>query len=425
MSDQDNTQTSSSKLAPHHNIFMANLESSPTKDRNTSSQNASSSRVIESLHDQIDMLTKTNLQLTTQSQNLLSKLELAQSKESKLLENLNLLKNENENLNSIFERKNKKLKELEKDYSELSNRYNEQKEKMDQLSKLAKNSSAIEQSCSEKLQNMEVNYNSLLESQNLYRDHYFDEISKLNEKIGLLELELSNQNLNYGSDTSSNSDIELNLNKFNDSVKDLKSLETEKDSKLSKIITYSLDELNLQSWLNLYQTNENLISTFAEKMDLKDVLKRNDEKISNKGAVVQTLKKNVQTQVESNNADALTNNNAQDMLPIKMVKLRKTPNTNDSSSNGNSSNNKRRSFYTASPLLSSGSIPKSASPVLPGVKRTASVRKPSSSGSKTNVTHNNDPSTSPTISVPPGVTRTVSSTHKKKRNSMVVHGAQS
>nr|4LL7_A Chain A, SWI5-dependent HO expression protein 3 [Saccharomyces cerevisiae S288C]4LL7_B Chain B, SWI5-dependent HO expression protein 3 [Saccharomyces cerevisiae S288C]4LL7_C Chain C, SWI5-dependent HO expression protein 3 [Saccharomyces cerevisiae S288C]4LL7_D Chain D, SWI5-dependent HO expression protein 3 [Saccharomyces cerevisiae S288C]4LL7_E Chain E, SWI5-dependent HO expression protein 3 [Saccharomyces cerevisiae S288C]4LL7_F Chain F, SWI5-dependent HO expression protein 3 [Saccharomyc len=96
-----------------------------------------SSRVIESLHDQIDMLTKTNLQLTTQSQNLLSKLELAQSKESKLLENLNLLKNENENLNSIFERKNKKLKELEKDYSELSNRYNEQKEKMDQLSKLA------------------------------------------------------------------------------------------------------------------------------------------------------------------------------------------------------------------------------------------------------------------------------------------------
>ncbi|CAI6394060.1 BFH_HP2_G0003040.mRNA.1.CDS.1 [Saccharomyces cerevisiae] len=425
MSDQDNTQTSSSKLAPHHNIFMANLESSPTKDRNTSSQNASSSRVIESLHDQIDMLTKTNLQLTTQSQNLLSKLELAQSKESKLLENLNLLKNENENLNSIFERKNKKLKELEKDYSELSNRYNEQKEKMDQLSKLAKNCSAIEQSCSEKLQNMEVNYNSLLESQNLYRDHYSDEISKLNEKIGLLELELSNQNLNYGSDTSSNSEIELNLNKFNDSVKDLKSLETEKDSKLSKIITHSLDELNLQSWLNLYQTNENLISTFAEKMDLKDVLKRNDEKISNKGAVVQTLKKNVQTQVESNNADALSSNNAQDMLPIKMVKLRKTPNTNDSSSNGNSSNNKRRSFYTASPLLSSGSIPKSASPVLPGVKRTASARKPSSSSSKTNVTHNNDPSTSPTISVPPGVTRTVSSTHKKKRNSMVVHGAQS
>lgn len=206
----------------------------------------------------------------------------------------------------------------------------------------------------------------------------------------------------------------MNLNKFNDSVKDLKSLETEKDSKLSKIITHSLDELNLQSWLNLYQTNENLISTFAEKMDLKDVLKRNDEKISNKGAVVQTLKKNVQTQVESNNADALSSNNAQDMLPIKMVKLRKTPNTNDSSSNGNSSNNKRRSFYTASPLLSSGSIPKSASPVLPGVKRTASVRKPSSSSSKTNVTHNNDPSTSPTISVPPGVTRTVSPLIRKR-----------
>lgn len=241
----------------------------------------------------------------------------------------------------------------------------------------------------------------------------------------MLELELSLVLNLIGSDTSSNSDIELNLNKFNDSVKDLKSLETEKDSKLSKIITHSLDELNLQSWLNLYQTNENLISTFAEKMDLKDENFSLLEKISNKGAVVQTLKKNVQTQVESNNADALSSNNAQDMLPIKMVKLRKTPNTNDSSSNGNSSMLFSSSKYTASPLLSSGSIPKSASPVLPGVKRTASVRKPSSSSSKTNVTHNNDPSTSPTISVPPGVTRTVSSTLFFFPLSMVVHGAQS
>lgn len=172
MSDQDNTQTSSSKLAPHHNIFMANLESSPTKDRNTSSQNASSSRVIESLHDQIDMLTKTNLQLTTHRVLNKSKLELAQSKESKLdLLNL-LLKNENENLNSYKLSFLFFVKELEKDYSELSNRYNEQKEKMDQLSKLAKNSSAIEQSCSLFNVLLEVNYNSLLESQNLYRDHY-------------------------------------------------------------------------------------------------------------------------------------------------------------------------------------------------------------------------------------------------------------
>ncbi|CAI7149595.1 CPS_collapsed_G0003330.mRNA.1.CDS.1 [Saccharomyces cerevisiae] len=77
---------------------------------------------------------------------------------------------------------------------------------------------------------MEVNYNSLLESQNLYRDQYSDEISKLNEKIGLLELELSNQNLNY--------DIELNLNKIQDSVKRFEISETEKDSKLSKIITH-------------------------------------------------------------------------------------------------------------------------------------------------------------------------------------------
>ncbi|CAI4055524.1 hypothetical protein SKDZ_02G2380 [Saccharomyces kudriavzevii ZP591] len=429
MSGQDNVPASPSKLAPHHNIFMANLESSPTKDRSTSTQNTfnqnvSSSKVIESLHDQIDMLTKANLQLTRQSQNLLGKLELAQSKESKLLENLNLLKNENENFNSIFERKNKKLKELEKDFSELSSNYNEQKEKMAELNKVARDSSAIENSCSEKLQNMEVNYNSLLESQNFYRDHYSDEISKLNEKISFLELELSNQNFNYGSDASSNSDMEFNLNKFNDSVKDLKSMEAEKDSKLSKIISDSLNELNLQNWLNLYETSEDLISTFAEKMDLSEVLEKNDDKMADKDAVLISLRKNAQTQIESNNANILNNSNASDMLPIKMVKLRKTSNVNDSSANGSSSNNKRRSFYTASPLLSSGSVPKSASPVLPGVKRTASVRKPSSSSGK-NVTHNHDPSTSLTASVPPGVTRTVSSAHKKKRNSMVMHGNQS
>ncbi|CAI4058846.1 hypothetical protein N7582_001217 [Saccharomyces uvarum] len=424
MSDQDSALASPSKLAPHHNIFMASLESSPTKDRNGSSQNATSSKVIESLHDQIDMLTKANLQLTTQSQNLLSKLELAQSKESKLLENLNLLKNENENLSSIFERKNKKLKEVEKNFSDLSTDYNVQKEKLAELNKVMENSSVMEKTSSEKLQNLEVNYDSLLESQNFYKDHYSNEISKLNEKISFLELELSNQNLNFGSDASSNSDMEINLTKFSDSVNDLKAMETEKNSKLSKIIGQTLNELNLENWLSLYETNENLISSFAEKMDLNDILEKNDDKRNNKDTVLQNLKKNVQTQIESNNANNMNNGNESDILPIKMVKLRKTPNPNDPSSNSSNSNNKRRSFYTASPLLSSGSAPKSSSPVLPGVKRTASVRKPSTGNNKSNVMYNNDASTTSTIPAPPGATRSSSSTHKKKRNSVVVHGNQ-
>ncbi|CAI1919219.1 hypothetical protein SEUBUCD646_0D03400 [Saccharomyces eubayanus] len=424
MSDQDSAPASPSKLAPHHNIFMASLESSPTKDRNGSSQNAPSSKVIESLHDQIDMLTKANLQLTTQSQNLLSKLELAQSKESKLLENLNLLKNENENLSLIFERKNKKLKEVEKNFSDLSNDYNVQKEKLTELNKVMENSSVMEKTSSEKLQNLEVHYDSLLESQNFYKDHYSNEISKLNEKISFLELELSNQNLNFGSDASSNSDIELNLAKFNGSVNDLKAMETEKDSKLSKIIGQTLNELNLENWLSLYETNESLISSFAEKMDLNDVLEKNDDKRNNKDTVLQNLKKNVQTQIESSNANNMDNGNESDILPIKMVKLRKTPNPNDPSSNSSNSSNKRRSFYTASPLLSSGSAPKSSSPVLPGVKRTASVRKPSTGNSKANIMHNIDTSTTPTISAPPGATRQTSSAHKKKRNSTVIHGNQ-
>ena len=68
---------SPSKLSMNHGHFIANLDlqESPSKTATSATGNYSSTRVIESLHRQIDELTNTNLKITSQCHQLVTELE--------------------------------------------------------------------------------------------------------------------------------------------------------------------------------------------------------------------------------------------------------------------------------------------------------------------------------------------------------------
>ncbi|KAH3902937.1 She3p SCDLUD_000536 [Saccharomycodes ludwigii] len=147
---------------------------------------SSSTRVIESLHQQVDTLTSTNLQLTLQSNNLLNRLEAATLKDAKQTETVNLLKHENENLNSVLNRKTRRNKELEQDLKELKLKYKEISEENKTLSNEMKDKSGNESKLVNELEMIKVQYDALVDAQSGYKKHYENEISKL--KTTLVDL---------------------------------------------------------------------------------------------------------------------------------------------------------------------------------------------------------------------------------------------
>lgn len=177
---------SPTKLAPHHSIFMANLQRSPTAKGSalfSETPGSSSTKVIESLHEQIDVLSRTNLQLSTQSQGLLSKLEDTQDREGRLVKSLSGLKNENETLKSLLTRESDHLKDLESSLTDL----NEQCNALNRYNKGMRNTIASNahggSSLDEELLMVQAQYSSLLEAQEMARSHYDAEIARLKEEL--------------------------------------------------------------------------------------------------------------------------------------------------------------------------------------------------------------------------------------------------
>ncbi|GMM54288.1 She3 protein [Maudiozyma humilis] len=177
---------SPTKLAPHHSIFMANLQRSPTAKGSalfSETPGSSSTKVIESLHEQIDVLSRTNLQLSTQSQGLLSKLEDTQDREGRLVKSLSGLKNENETLKSLLTRESDHLKDLESSLTDLNEQCNAlNRHNKEMRAKISSNSHGGS-SLDEELLMVQAQYSSLLEAQEMARSHYDAEIARLKEEL--------------------------------------------------------------------------------------------------------------------------------------------------------------------------------------------------------------------------------------------------
>ncbi|CDO93678.1 unnamed protein product [Kluyveromyces dobzhanskii CBS 2104] len=95
----------SSKFNMNHGHFISNLESqeSPSKLGGYTPGKYSTSRVIESLHKQIDELTNTNLKMTSQCHQLVHELDSSGKKHNKQQETISRLQTENLNLKKIRE----------------------------------------------------------------------------------------------------------------------------------------------------------------------------------------------------------------------------------------------------------------------------------------------------------------------------------
>lgn len=363
-------RVSPSKIALNRSAFMANTSNhnSPTKQRDGSvSGNTSSTKVIEALYQQIDTLTNTNLQLTVQSNNLLTKLENANSKEAKQLETVATLKHENENLNSMLNRKSRRCKDLEDQLVQLRNSYEETAVDYRALKQNMESTTQREAQLQGEIQILKVQYDALLDSQKRYREHYEQEIHTLN--LNLEKLKKENDMFitkNVRNILNNSSALQTKLNQYTSKYKDLEALNLQHIGLLSEKVDKMASQMDLPAWEKLYKDTRDIALDYAKKMDLsleQDVI----EEHGRQGTFASKFLSNAYPSPETM------------APPLRVPKTRST-------------SGKRSSFYGGNvtvPGTVSGAIPSSsglgmASTVtptqgsLPGLKRSSSTRKPSS-----------------------------------------------
>ncbi|CAB4251914.1 similar to Saccharomyces cerevisiae YBR130C SHE3 Protein that acts as an adaptor between Myo4p and the She2p-mRNA complex [Maudiozyma barnettii] len=335
--------SSPTKLAPHHNIFMANLQRSPTGkhqevfgDGNGTSL-SSSSRVIESLHEQIEILSSTNLQLTMQSQGLLAKLENTQDKESNLVETLSGLKNENKTLKNLLTRETDHLKELENNLILLNDSCNALNKENRSLKHEYKQNNVGETSLNDELQMIESQYSSLIESHDLMKRYYDKSVQKLRDELKTLKLQSNNTLESYHENENQ---LVEQLSNFNVSVKEYEESYQNNNASIDKIFREALQNMTTD---NDKPSDPSNYSTYKEEM----------------------------IELGSKMGIATVERDLNDLQTVKMRKVRNV--------SGNGSSN-RTSFYGSMALVTDSKntdVRRNISPIvgLPGVKRSTSVRR--------------------------------------------------
>lgn len=443
--------TSPVKLAPHHNIFMTNLQKTPISKRatnfdissdniptlkpmslqphapqqsNLNSQNAllsqgttntNSNRVIESLHEQIETLTKTNLQLTLQSHDLLNKVEEAQTNQNKLLDTLTLLKSNNETLSSTLEENSRVFKEKERLLTDLKLDYSKTIKDKIELEREYKSYANQENNLNGELEMIQCQYNALVQSQFFYKTHYEKEITKLQDELDRLTLNKEAflsydehkkvNNAGYDDNSGENNSNTLfdKLTEFEELYQSLKEIERQDEKLLNEKYTTIISEMNIETCLDLYKEAKSTIMNFAEKMDIPVSLDEETLKTLHKPQNITP-----KTTPSPSSPLPLVNPFLPENQQLRVAKLRNT----SGASNTNTSN-KRRSFYGLANSSTSTHISPGASPALPGVKRTPSSRKTSDS---------KGPS-SPLIEQQrtPNSRTSSAASNRKKRGSMLIH----
>ncbi|CCD22968.1 She3p NDAI_0A08140 [Naumovozyma dairenensis CBS 421] len=458
---------SPSKLAPHHGLFMTNLEYSPSSrstllGHNTSPSASSfsppsssatfgvnrsismnnininnknnpmmvkdeSDRVIETLREQVDTLTASNLQLSLQSENLLKKLENANEFENSLINDINSMRLNNENLNAQFENVNAGLKEKESKLNELKNSLRTELDNEKVLNRKIDSFEEKQRKLMNTLKRVRCQYESLMESQSFYKEHYSMELLNLQNvlqdlKINDIEIVDLIDSCNIDGDTAdgrSNSNEEM-IKKIEADLIDIEKSDTDYLESFKIQTKEILSDIDLPHWSNLYQESKIRLLQYKEEMKKMETTlesrlgdtttttttttTKDDEKKT--AARNESLKKLESGQDDSKTSHDTTipQENEDTTSQLKMRKLRKNSANSSNSSSVNS--RKRNSFYGASspiltPNASSSRIPSSSSsssslsPALPGVMRKPSLRKPSphtnSNNSNSNHTASNGP----------------------------------
>lgn len=376
------------KLGPNHSLFMASIGNSPTRRRlqinSTAELNSqagetdmnaggrSSTRAIESLHQRIDSLTNTNLQLTIQSNSLLEKLENAQQRELKLLESTSSLKHENENLGSMLNRKTRKLKDVEEELYQIKLEHNAVLEERVKLEAEHKFTDEKARTLESKMEMGCAQYDAIVDSLTHYKTHYKVQINELREELETLR---SEQTQHFDKVCRDSKTLDLKLQDFDYKYENLQQAEDVRLQFFNDQCGDILKQFNLHSWVDLYRESKKMVIAYAERMELD--LPKSFTKLIEDPLLVDVESASFQIPGARSTSDNACSH------PLKVPKLR----NKSHGSSGNNSHTKRSSFYGGNKQIHNSPLPGT----LPGVRRSSSRRVKSSTSDISNSSAESSP----------------------------------
>ncbi|SCU88272.1 LAMI_0D09450g1_1 [Lachancea mirantina] len=382
------SRLSPSRMSINQSTFLANMNNDDSPSRNYASDigaGMSSSKVIETLHAQIDKLSQANLELTMQSSNLLTRLETSNQRQAQQIETISTLKHENENLGSVLGRKERKIKELESQLGRLRVSYEAAVSQNEALQQSLENSDRKGGTLEVQMQQTQAQYDALLDSHKRYRNSYETDISDLRQSLEQYKVDAERHfTLKLEKLTQVNSELQTKLHKYSLQYKELENARQEQLQELSKKVDTLRDQLDLHAWERLYDESKDLTLKYSEQTGVPLSPEFFEEHDSQKLASSSIQKSRLST-----TASSIPNGSSIPGQPqLRMSKVR------------NTSAGKRSSFYGSNisisrPQPSSTTMPPPSSPALPGVKRFSSVKStPSPSTSR----HPSDEPLGPVIS---------------------------
>ncbi|CEP61560.1 She3p LALA0_S03e05600g [Lachancea lanzarotensis] len=365
---------SPSKLSMNHGAFMANIQNGHSPARDASPGTSSSTRVIEALHSQIDSLTKTNLELMVQSNNLLSRLETANSTHGKQLESNSTLKHENDNLSLMLSRKERRVRELEEQLALLKNSYEEATVNNKSMHGRLQKSTQREAEREEQLQMVQVQYDALIDAQGRYRDQYAREVQEISSQLQDYK---AKQEAYVSSSLKAlldnNAALQEKVDEYANKYQELASMQKGHAEVVNHECQSMRTQLNVAKWEDLYEESCNSLHEFASKTGTElsaSFLSKHGR--SNTKSDPKSPKTSQEVQKASLSPNLGSSSGFVNPQQIRVPKVR------------NSSSAKRSSFYgtnvsiPASPVpgvRQASSSPATATPgSIPGVRRSSSIR---------------------------------------------------
>jgi hypothetical protein len=250
---------------------------SPTKtvDAGVSPRKVTSStRVIESLHRELDDLKLEVLNYKNKNAELKKANEIVTKRRNQLVEQISNVKHENDTVNSLLHRKERRIASLEEQLNEVACSSDDLKFKLKSLETRCNKLQESEASSVAEYERIKIAYDIMVTSQKEYRDYYTSEIKSLKEKLEIYIKE---------KDTQIQKNITL-INKSDATIyRSIKSIRLrskeieEKYTKRDQVLSGSLEKLqktvgfNTQGTQFLLETSKTLFNDVAKVLKIGKV----------------------------------------------------------------------------------------------------------------------------------------------------------
>lgn len=298
--------SSPSKGSPTRSPLVVSNTISPTKSQDirgsvlSPKKTTSSTRVIESLHKEIDELKSEVLKFKSNNEELKKTNELVRKRRDQLMEQLSNSKHENETVNSLLQRKQRRINDLESQLNEITSSNDDLKFKFQSLETRSEKLRQSEASSVSEYERMKIAYETMVTSQKEYREYYSKEIKTLKERLNeFIKNKEEHISRNITLISKSDSTIARSIKSITSKSRALEQLYEDRDLKLKdRVETISASHHDNNNEVSfLLQTSKDLFHEIADKLEidkeelLKTYLEQDSSRVDPFKEVVETKTK--------------------------------------------------------------------------------------------------------------------------------------